>query len=625
MQDFSHLTALCKLVRHTIIASTSKAGSGHPTSSLSAVELMVVLFFGGYLRFDLNNPRNVLNDRVIFSKGHAAPLLYSLHHAAGALSHEEILRLRSFTSELEGHPSPRFRLVDVATGSLGQGLSIGVGMALGAKLQANQKSTIWVLMGDSETAEGQIWEALAFASYYKLNNLTGIIDVNRLGQRGETMLGWDLAKYEKRADSFGWNSIVVQDGHDLKQVYSAFEKATENKKNGKPTMIIAKTIKGKGVSFLEDKNGWHGVPVPKDKLELALKELGDVDLNVRGKVTLPSGVIPIVQPADRDRIKKEPRIIGIPPYARNDQIATREAYGDALVALGKSNSSLIVMDAEVSNSTYANKFAKAFPERFFEMFIAEQNMISAALGLSKMGYLPFVSTFSVFLTRSFDQLRMAQYSNPNLKVVGSHSGVSIGQDGPSQMGLEDIAMMRSLLESTVLYPSDAVSAFKLTHLMASIKGISYLRTTREKTPIIYPPDEEFKIGGSKIVRQSKNDKAVVVAAGITLHEALKAYDVLKRQGLNITVVDLYSIKPADEETLLSLAKLVKYFIVVEDHYPFGGVGDVVTDVLCNENVTIERLAVKKIPRSGTPEELRSFEEIDPDAIVKKVQSPLLSR
>lgn len=647
MIEEKRLTEICKLLRYDIITATSKAGSGHATSSLSAVELMAVLFFAGFLILDLKKPKNLANDKVIFSKGHASPLLYSLFHVAGAIDYDELMTLRQFNSNLEGHPTPRFPYVDVATGSLGQGLSIGVGMSLGTKLnkiptvdnrslkldkedrslriEKNQTSSfhlqnqvssvepplsrIWVLLGDSEISEGQIWESAQIASYYKLDNLVAMVDINRLGQRGETMLGWDLKTYAKRFESFGWEVFVIDDGHDLDKICKTYQKVI-NSKVSKPKIIVAKTIKGKGVSFLEDKDGWHGKPVPNDKLKEALKELGTVNLDLRGKIELPS--------IDSARQKKFfPSLSAT--YRLNDLIATREAYGDALVALGKINPRIVVLDAETSNSTYSEKFKKVFPERFFEMFIAEQNMVSTALGLSKQGFIPFVSSFSSFLTRAFDQIRMSQYSNPNLKIVGSHAGTSIGSDGPSQMGLEDISMMRSILNSVVFYPSDAVSTFKLTEIMSNTDGLFYLRTTREKTPTIYKSQTEFKIGGSNVLYQNKYDLVAVLSVGITLHEAIKAYNLLKKQGITISVVDLYSIKPLDVTLLKLLSKTIEHFVIVEDHYPYGGLGEAVKSVLSGDKVSIHHLCVSKLPRSGTPQELFNFEKIDAEAIVAKIK------
>ncbi|MFA6081362.1 MAG: transketolase [Patescibacteria group bacterium] len=630
MTDFDKLKKLCQLIRYDILTSTTAAKSGHPSTALSAVELMTTLFFacppaGGFFYSDLKNPKDFNNDRLIFSKGHASPLFYSLYHATGAVSYEELMTMRKFASPLEGHATPRFAFADVATGSLGQGLSIGIGMALGIKLRiANnelrikREPKVFVLLGDSETAEGQVWEALEIGSLYKLNNVVAILDVNRLGQNGETMIGWDLETYAKRVGSFGWETIVVDDGHDLNKVFKAFEKATSS--IDKPVMIIAKTIKGKGVSFIENKDGWHGKPLPKDMLESALKELGEVDLKITGKVTLPQYQISNIKD-QKDKLK----IKNVFNFKLGDQIATRETYGDALVALGETNKNIVVLDAEVGNSTYANKFQKVFPDRFFQLFIAEQNMVSVALGLEKIGFVPFAATFSAFLTRAFDQIRMSQYSDGNIKITGSHAGVSIGEDGPSQMGLEDISMMRSLLNSIVFYPSDAVSTAELIRIMADKKGIFYLRTTRGKAPVIYNQNEEFKIGGSKIhkpVGVGRRPSALIIAAGVTLHEALKAQTELAKSGIETVVLDCYSVKPLDVRSINQLAKEARNIIVVEDHYPAGGIGEAVTDLIVNSKLKIENythLCVKKIAFSGTPEELLHFEKIDAKAIVKAVK------
>jgi transketolase len=511
-------------------------------------------------------------------------------------------------------------------------------------------------------AEGQVWEAVQIASHYKLNNLIAIADINRLGQSTETMLGWDLKTYKMRFEAFGWNVITVEDGHDLKKIYKAYEtvsSATQffhgtNKSEkiafaSKPTIILAKTIKGKGVSFLENKEGWHGKPLPKEMLESALKELGKIDLKVRGKVEKP-------------QIKNDKKLQTIsyqlqPKYRVGDLVATRLAYGDALLALGETDEKIVALDGEMSNSTYSEKFAKKFPERYFEMFIAEQNMITTALGLSKIGFIPFLSTFAAFLTRGFDQIRMAQYSAPNLKIVGSHCGVSIGPDGPSQMGLEDISMFRSILDSTILYPSDAVSAFKLTEIMAKNDGLFYLRTNRKTTPVIYGEKEKFKIGGSKIHRvkisnfqfpiskqisnnkqQISKPKALIITAGVTLHEALKAQKELADKGIETVVLDCYSVKPLDVQSINQLTKEIKNIVVVEDHYPAGGIGEAVLSCLITNNQiprnkqksnslehlefgdwNFAHLCVRKLPRSGSPEELLHYEEIDAEAIIKAVK------
>ncbi len=632
MVDFEKLKKICKLIRYDILTSTTEAKSGHPTTSLSAVELITTLYFGGFLHLDLKNPKNPTSDRVVFSKGHASPLIYSLYHVAGVISQKELMTIRKIDSDLEGHPTFRFKYADVATGSLGQGLSAGVGMALGIKLRANHASplqNVFVLLGDSEMAEGQVWEAIQIASHYKLNNLVAIADINRLGQSTETMLGWDLKTYKKRFEAFGWNVITVDDGHDLKKIHEAFSNWSNlSNKSNLPTIILAKTMKGRGVSFLENKEGWHGKPVPKDMLKLALDELGKIDLNVRGKITVPQYQISKIKDQnDKSKIKKQ-NILVTNHYPLATNVATRLAYGDALLALGDVNDNIVALDAEMSNSTYSEKFAKKFPTRYFEMFIAEQNMMTAALGISKLGFIPFASTFAAFLTRGFDQLRMAQYSAPNLKIVGSHCGVSIGPDGPSQMGLEDISMFRSILNSTILYPSDAVSAFKLTQIMAENDGLFYLRTNRKETPVIYDEKEKFKIGGSKIHKPvgvgHDRPSALIIAAGVTLHEALKAQQELAKKGIETVVMDCYSVKPLDVQSINRLTKEIKNVIVVEDHYPAGGVGEAVLNCIITDNQVprnkFVHLCVKKLPRSGTPEELLRYEEIDADAIIKVVKN-----
>ncbi len=610
MHSLDELKELCKLVRYHILTATTHAGSGHPSSSLSAVELITTLFFSGIYHYDINEPHAISNDRFILSKGHASPLLYALYRVAGALTDDDLMKLRDHNSRLEGHPTPLFPYHDVETGSLGQGLSIGLGMALGLKLH-KQNSKIFVLLGDSEFAEGQNYEALQLASHYKTNNLVAILDANRLGQRGETMLGWDIETYEKRAQSFGWHTVVVQDGHNIEEVQKAFGQISKDK----PTILIAKTIKGKGVSILENKDGWHGKPVPKDKLDEAIKELGEVKHELVGKIKTPEATVHF-----KINVKQA---VKVPNYTLHDKVATRQAYGDALVALGESDLNVVVLDAEVSNSTYAEAFKKRFHNRYFEMFIAEQNMVSVALGLSKIGFKPYVSSFASFLTRAFDQIRMSQYSYANIKFAGSHVGVSIGEDGSSQMGLEDIAMFRSILNSTILYPADAPSTVQLMQKLHDINGVGYIRTTRAALPTLYTPEEikSMKIGGSKILHQSPADTVAVLACGITLHEALKAHDALKFEGISVAVVDLYSIKPLDEEMIKKFSHLS--IIVAEDHYPAGGVGEAVSSFLTQSKMlsaNFVHLCVRKTPHSGTPEENLRYQEIDAAAIVKSVKA-----
>ncbi len=607
MAESEQLANLAKLIRYYILVSTTEAGSGHPTSSLSATDLMSCLLFGGTFRFDPDHPEHPNNDRLVFSKGHASPLLYALWAAAGRVSEEELMTMRKFGSSLEGHPTPAFRYAEAATGSLGQGLPIGLGMAVNAKYIDKMSYRVFVLLGDSEMAEGSQWEAMQVAEHYKLDNLIGIIDVNRLGQRGETMYGRDLGAYEKRISSFGWETIVI-DGHNIDEILTAYQKAARSE--GRPVMVIAGTIKGKGVSFIEDKNGWHGKPLNKEQLKQALTELGEVDMSVRGEIAAPENLrLPALQPQPPQEIL----------YLADKPVATRKAYGNALARLFPSFPNMVVLDAEVSNSTFSDVFKERYPERFFEMFIAEQNMAGAALGISRRGKIPFVSTFAAFMTRAFDQIRMSQYSDANIKFCGSHAGVSIGEDGPSQMGLEDIAMFRTILGSVVLYPSDAVSTEKVVEEAAKHKGLVYIRTTRMETPTIYKRNEEFPIGGAKVLRQSDRDTVAVIAAGITVHEALAAYEFLKGEGVLVRVIDLYSIKPADKDTLRKAANVAQAFVTVEDHFSEGGIGETVRSLMADIDVPIHSLCVRKMPKSGRPGELLDYEEISRDAIIKKIK------
>ena len=606
-EKIKELKNLATLIRYYTLVATTHAGSGHPTSAMSATDLMTGLFFGGAFRYDLDNPRHPNNDRIIFSKGHASPLFYSLWAAAGKLTAQDMLTYRQFGSPLEGHPTVAFPYTEAATGSLGQGLSIGVGLALNAKYLDKLPYRSYVLLGDSEMAEGSQYEAIQLATHYQLDNLIGVLDVNRLGQRGETMYGHDLMAYERRIAAFGWETILI-DGHDFAEILPAFEQAQTVK--GQPVMIIARTIKGKGVSFLEDKNGWHGKVLSPEQLEQALPELGPVDQAVRGKIARPQDLRPQ---------EVQPQKAGKASYEPGKAFATRKAYGNALKRLYPQYPKMVSLDGEVSNSTYAEIFKEAYPPRFFEMYIAEQNMVGAALGLACRGKLPFVSTFAAFLSRAFDQIRMSQYSDANLKFCGSHAGVSIGEDGPSQMGLEDLAMMRAVLNSVVLYPCDAVSTEKLVEAMAEYKGIAYLRTTRMGTPVIYGEDEEFPIGGSKVLRQSEGDLATVLAAGVTLFEALKAYDELKKEGILIRVIDLYSIKPVDVQTLQEAARATKFLVTAEDHFPEGGLGEAVRSALAAHPAPVYSLAVTKKPRSGASEQLLDYEGISKDGIVNLIK------
>ncbi len=605
------LEAMGNRLRIHSITSTSEAGSGHPTTCMSAADLVAALFFHS-LRYDVSNPKNPLNDRVVFSKGHAAPLLFAAWAEAGVLTVEQLKTLRQFTSELEGHPTPRWPYVEVATGSLGQGLSCGVGMALNSKYLDAVDNKVYVLMGDGEIAEGSVWEAAAMAAYYKLDNLIGIVDVNALGQSQRTMYAHDTDIYRQRFEAFGWRALTI-DGHNMEQILAAFDEAQTVKEQ--PVVIVAKTKKGKGVSFIEDKDGWHGKPLKKgDEMDRALAEIEALNLTVSGlSVQSPQGRSAKVMGAATEA--------PLPTFTLGDQLATREVYGEALARLGHTNPTLVVLDGDTKNSTYSEKFLKAHPDRFFECFIAEQNMVSAAVGLGAMGKTPFASSFACFLTRAYDQIRMAAISQANLKLCGSHAGVSIGEDGPSQMALEDLAMMRAIQGATVLYPSDAVSTEHAVRLAASRQGIAYIRTTRPKTPVLYANDEGFAIGKAKVVKRSDNDSITIVAAGITLFEALGAAEQLRAEGIAVRIIDIFSVKPIDEEALLAAARATNQLILtVEDHSAEGGIGDAVAGAMSPFGIQVHKLAVRELPRSGKPNELLAAYGIDRHAIVEKVKS-----
>jgi transketolase len=602
---------LAQQLRVDSIRCTTKAGSGHPTSSMSAADLMAVLL-SSHLRYDFDHPQNSNNDHLIFSKGHASPLLYAVYKSAGAISDEELMGVRTFGSRLEGHPTPALPWVDVATGSLGQGLPIGVGIALAGKYLDKLPYRVWVLLGDSEMAEGSVWEAFDHASHYQLNNLIAILDMNRLGQRGETMLGWNAHAYAERARAFGWQALEI-DGHNDAEIHAAYTEAEHNK--AAPTLIVARTVKGKGFAAIENQNGWHGKALPPEMAEWAIKDLGG-ERHILVKVQPPDAA----QPAPRPKAQA----LQLPSYEVGALLATRKAYGEALRALGAARPDVVALDGEVSNSTFAEDFAHAYPDRFFEMYIAEQQMIAAAVGLQARQWTPFASTFAAFFTRTYDFIRMAAISRANIRLCGSHAGVSIGEDGPSQMGLEDLAMMRAVGGSTVLYPCDANQTAKLVAEMADQEGISFLRTTREKTPVIYPPTEAFPIGGSKVVRRSDQDEVTVVAAGITLHESLKAAEWLKDEGIFARVIDAYSVKPIDAQMLLAAARATGgRVVVVEDHWIEGGLGDAVLEALAGAglpNLRVTKLAVTEMPGSGKPEELMAAAGIDARRIVEAVRA-----
>jgi transketolase len=593
-------------LRVDAVRASDKAGSGHPTSSMSAADLAAVLL-ASHFRYDYDDPRNAGNDHLIFSKGHASPLVYGLFRAAGALSEDEFMTYRQFGSRLEGHPTPALPWVDVATGSLGQGLPIGVGVALAGKQLDRIPFRVWVICGDSEMAEGSMWEAIEHAAFYELDNLTAIIDVNRLGQRGETMHGWDLSSYSDRLRAFGWHAIEI-DGHDVEQIDEAYREAEST--SGKPTAVVAKTIKGKGYSKVEDQGGWHGKAIAEE----AIQELGGVR-NI---------TVEVPKPELRERHRFEPAPQEWPHYEVGSKVSTRKAYGEALAALGSERDDVVALDGEVSNSTFSEIFRDAHPDRFFEMYIAEQQMVAAAVGMQVLGWKPFASTFAAFMTRAYDFIRMAAISRATIKLCGSHAGVSIGEDGPSQMGLEDIAALRAVHGSTVLYPCDGNQTAKLVREMADLDGISFLRTTRGDTPVVYGPEEEFPVAGSKTLRSSEDDDVTVVAAGVTVFEALEAAETLAGEGTSVRVLDCYSVKPIDAETLRGLGTPI---VTVEDHSPEGGLGEAVLAALADldERPPVSVLAVRELPHSGKPAELLGAARIDAEAIASAVRSLATSR
>jgi transketolase len=590
------------------IAATTAAGSGHPTSCCSAADLVAALFFA-QMRYLPKDPRYYNNDRFILSKGHAAPLLYAAWAEVGLIPAEHLLTLRRIDSDLEGHPTPRLPFVDVATGSLGQGLGAGVGMALCARLDRLDYRT-YVLMGDGEIAEGSVWEAASLAGIHKLNNLVALVDVNRLGQSEATAFGHSLDVYRKRFEAFGWRTEEI-DGHDFEEILEVLAAAGLG---NQPLVILARTIKGAGISFIQDKDGWHGKPLSEEEAGRAIAELQpkaktglDVTIAAPSQLPAPNNAAPSAYPAVN--------------YNMGDSVATREAFGTALVRIGEVDSRVVSLDGDTKNSTYSGKFFSKFPERSTECYIDEQNMVSVATGFAVRGKVPFASTFACFFTRAFDQIRVAGISQANVKLVGSHVGVSIGEDGPTQMGLEDLAMMRAVVGSKVLYPSDAVCTEKLVEQMAQAQGICFLRTSRPKTPVIYGNNETFPIGGAKVLRQAAGDKATVVAAGVTLFEALKAADALKKEGIGITVIDAYSIKPLAKDVIKAAAQKTNLIVItVEDHYAEGGLGDAVAGELSRDGVKVQKLAVTDLPRSGKAGELLAKFGIDAAGIVKAVKA-----
>ncbi|MGH3979497.1 MAG: transketolase [Pseudonocardiaceae bacterium] len=601
--DLTALQELAAQLRVDCVRASSAANSGHPTSGMSAADLMAVLA-AKYLHYDFADPANPNNDHLIFSKGHATPLLYAIYQAAGAISEEELLTYRGFHSRLDGHPTPAVPWVKVSTGSLGQGLPTGVGLALAGKHLDRLPYRTWVLCGDSEMAEGSMWEAFEHAGHYRLDNLTAIIDVNRLGQRGPTMHEWDLDRFVEPARAFGWHAIAI-DGHDVEAIDKAFAEAVET--TDRPTVIVAKTLKGKGVSAVENQDGKHGKAL--EDPDTAIAELGGVrHLH-----------IDVPKPANHGKPHVfESGPLELPRYEVGEEVGTRKAYGQALAALGSGRGDVVALDGEINNSTYAEIFAKAHPERYFEMYIAEQQMVAAAVGFQVQGWVPYASTFAAFHTRAYDFVRMAAVSRANICFVGSHTGVSIGEDGPTQMGLEDLAMYRAVHGSTVLCPCDANQVAQLVAQLADISGIRYLRTMRPATPVIYHPDERFEIGGSRVLRASDEDQVTLVGAGITVHGALEAAEILDREGIRARVIDCYSIKPIDAETLRAAARETGALVVAEDHWPEGGLGDAVLGALADadECPRVTRLAVREMPTSGKAQELLAAAGIDAAGIAE---------
>jgi transketolase len=591
------------------IRSSTAAGSGHPTSSMSAAHLVAVLY-AGHLRLDVNEPHHPGGDRFVLSKGHASPLLYSVLKAIGAITDEELLSFRRFGSPVEGHPVPLPEMpwVDVATGSLGQGLPIGLGMALGLRMD-QLPGRVWVLMGDSEIAEGSVWEAMENAAFHEVRNLIGILDMNRLGQRGPTMLQWDGERYLARARAFGWRAIEV-DGHDVGAIDEAYTEASDG---SGPTLIVARTEKGHGVSFVSNQEGWHGKAMSAEQAVKAIEELG-------GERT-----IAVTPPKPESLVSAAPRatpIVSLPTYT--DAVATRKAFGDTLAALA-ARPEVVVLDGEVGNSTHTEDFEQVAPDRFLEMFIAEQCMAGVAVGLQTVGKVPFAATFGAFVSRAYDFVRMAAISRASIRLCGSHAGISIGEDGPSQMALEDLASLRAIHGSIVLYPADGNATAKLVNEMANLEGISYLRTTREKTPHLYGAEEEFPVGGSKVHRASEADRATIVGAGITLAESLKAAEALAADGIAVRVIDAYSVKPIDAATVRSAMADTGLLVVVEDHRIEGGLGDAVLDALAaggELSGRVIKIGVTQMPGSGTPEELRDWAGISASAIARAVGGAL---
>ena len=608
---------ISQLLRYYILLSSTTANSGHPTSSLSAADIISVLFFN-HFSYDFANPQNLANDRLIFSKGHATPLLYAMYKVAGLISTDELLKYRQKGSNLEGHPTPHTPYVDVATGSLGMGLSYGFGMALALKRKIENPPKVFVLLGDGEMAEGQIYEALQLASYYQTENLIGIIDVNRLAETGPTILGHDVNTYQSRISSFGWSTIII-DGHNFEHIKQALVQASQEKK---PTMIIARTVKGKGVSFLEDQLNRHGKALSQEEFQKSITELGVTKDDMQLIIPIANKPSRSLLPSPHRSIRQHVELT----LGFTEPTPTRKAYGIALAYLAKSRDDIVIMDADLSDSTFSSVAEKELPKQFLNMYIAEQNMLSTAVAMSKMGFKPYISTFSAFFTRAYDQIRMGSLSLANMVLCGSHGGVTVGQDGPSGMGLEDLAMIRAVYGSNILYPSDAHSMSKCTEIAYEASHITYIRSTRVATPMIYQHHETFRLGGSKILKSSEQDQIALIAAGITVHEALKAHYELLSSGIHVRVIDCYSIKPIDDNTLIKNSKeCPKGLITIEDHYPQGGLGDAVLEVFTGADKNPPRMikmAVTKRPHSATPEENLEYQELTSKYIIAKVKSLL---
>ncbi len=599
------------------VRSTTKAGSGHPSTCCSAADVVAVLFFGE-MRYDPQDAARPDNDRFILSKGHGAPLLYAAWAEAGIVSREATLTLRELTSDLEGHPTPRLPWVDVATGSLGQGLAAGVGSALNARRIGSDYRT-YVLLGDGEMAEGSVWEAAQSGQFHQLDSLCAIVDLNGLGQSRETQFGHDAENVAARWRAFGWHAIVV-DGHDIEAVQRAFLEARQTP--GKPSVLVARTLKGKGISLMEDKPGWHGKALSGEQADAAVAEL-EAQLEAEQGAGRPAIPAPSGQVARPD--PSSPSSVEAPAYAKGDKVATREAFGTGLAKLGAADARVVALDADVKNSTFSDRFEKVFPERFYQAFIAEQAMVGMAMGLAARGAIPFAATFAAFLTRAADFVRMAGISEVNVKFAGSHCGVSIGEDGPSQMALEDLAMFRAVPGCAVLYPCDAVSAEKLVVEAAAHPGMAYLRTSRPKTPVIYEASDAFPIGGSKVLRRSDADALTIVTAGVTVFAALEAAEAVAGEGVHVRVVDLYSVKPVDAATLAAAGRETGLVVTVEDHYSAGGIGDAVCEVLSPLGIRVERVAVQEVPRSGTPEELMDVNGLSARALAGTIRRLVSTR